>query len=198
MNLFQCDCNMRRWFEHLCLLMHSFIHTKGMQKTTPTWIQPVECTKQACVPPRHRPAASVHLELEAVRACLVALVVSDFATLWTVACQASLSMGFSRQEYWSGLPFPPPGDLPDPGIKPISPALAGVFFTTSTTWEAPNYCLPVGFLRNSAISWQKWVVHLHLEQSCSFFFSFFLETTIVVWYAAEVLSANCLFWYTEY
>ena len=41
-----------------------------------------------------------------------------FATPWTVACQAPLSMGFSRQEYWSGLPFPPPGDLPDPGIEP--------------------------------------------------------------------------------
>ena len=46
-----------------------------------------------------------------------------FATPWTVACQAPLSMGFSRQEYWSGLPFPSPGDLPDPGIEPRSPAL---------------------------------------------------------------------------
>ena len=48
----------------------------------------------------------------------------------TVACQASLSMGFSRQEYCSGLPFPSPGDLPNPGIKPVPPALAGEFFTT--------------------------------------------------------------------
>ena len=58
---------------------------------------------------------------------------------WTVALQASVSMGLSRQEYWSGLPCPPPGDLPDPGIKPtslMSPALAGRFFTTSATWEA--------------------------------------------------------------
>ena len=46
-----------------------------------------------------------------------------FATPWTVAYQAPLSMGFSRQERWSGLPFPSPGDLPDPGIKPRSPAL---------------------------------------------------------------------------
>ena len=43
-----------------------------------------------------------------------------FVTLWTVVCQAPLSMGFSRQEYWSGLPCPPPGDLPDPGIEPMS------------------------------------------------------------------------------
>ena len=54
----------------------------------------------------------------------------------TVAHQASLCMEFSRQEYWSGLPFPSPGDLPDPGIEPEVSALAGGFFTTSTTWEA--------------------------------------------------------------
>ena len=53
-----------------------------------------------------------------------------FATPWTVADQALLSMGFSRQEYWSRFPFPSPGDLPDPGIKPTSPSLADGFFTT--------------------------------------------------------------------
>ena len=53
-----------------------------------------------------------------------------FATPWTVAHQATLPMGFSTQEYWSGLPFPSPGDLPDPGIKPASPALADGFSTT--------------------------------------------------------------------
>ena len=52
-------------------------------------------------------------------------VMSDsFVSPWTIACQAPLSMGFPRQEYWSGLPFPSPGDLPNPGIKPMSPALA--------------------------------------------------------------------------
>ena len=64
-------------------------------------------------------------------------------TPWIVALQAPLSMGFSRQEYWSGLPFPPPGDLPNPDIEPaslMSPALVGGFFTTSTTWEAPEIC----------------------------------------------------------
>ena len=56
-----------------------------------------------------------------------------FATPRTIACQAPQSTGFSRQEYWSGLPCPPPGDLPDPGLEPASlasPALAGVIFTT--------------------------------------------------------------------
>ena len=55
---------------------------------------------------------------------------------WAVAHQVLLSMGFSLQEYWNGVPFPPPGDLPDPGIKPTSlssPALAGGFFTTSAS-----------------------------------------------------------------
>ena len=57
-------------------------------------------------------------------------------TPWTVACQAPLSMGFSRQEYWKGLPCPPSGNLPNPGIESVSfrsPALAGGFFTTSAT-----------------------------------------------------------------
>ena len=62
-----------------------------------------------------------------------------FATSWTKAHQAPLSMGFSKQEYWNGLPFPSPKDLHDPGTDPASlrsPALAGGFFTTSATWEA--------------------------------------------------------------
>ena len=60
-------------------------------------------------------------------------------TLWAVAPRSPLSMGFSRQEYWNELPCPPPGDLPNTGIEPmshISTALTGRFFTTSTTWEA--------------------------------------------------------------
>ena len=73
-----------------------------------------------------------------VHACWVASVESDSSTAWTVACQAPLSLGFSRQEHQSGLPHPPPGDLPDPGMEPESlrsPTLAGRFFTTSATWE---------------------------------------------------------------
>ena len=62
-----------------------------------------------------------------------------FVTPWTVAHQTPLSMEFSRQEYWSGQPFPSPGDLSDPGIESVpfmSPVLAGGFFTTSSIWEA--------------------------------------------------------------
>ena len=67
--------------------------------------------------------------------------VRRFVIVWTVAFQAPLSIEFPRQEYWSGLPRPPPEDLPDPGIEPkslMSPALAGGFFTASTTWEASS------------------------------------------------------------
>ena len=67
-----------------------------------------------------------------------------FATLWAAVLQAPLSMGFSRQEYWSGLPCPPPEDLPNPGIEPVSltsPALAGKFFTISATWDTMKYIL---------------------------------------------------------
>ena len=72
------------------------------------------------------------------------LRVQLFATLGTVVCQVSLSMGFSRQEYWSGLPCPPPGDLPDAGIKPVSlmsPALEGKFLCCS-------YCCSHSYARS--------------------------------------------------
>ena len=75
-------------------------------------------------------------------ACCYFSHVQLFATLWPVAHQAALSMGFSRQEHWSGLPCSPPADLPDLGIEPrslMSPALAGRFFTTSAIWEAQWY-----------------------------------------------------------
>ena len=66
--------------------------------------------------------------------CVICSVVSDsFATQWTIALQAPLSMEFSRQEYWSGLPFSSPGDLPDPGIEPRFPAFAGWLFTIWAT-----------------------------------------------------------------
>ena len=99
-----------------------------------------------------------------------------FSTLWTVASQAPLSMGFSRQDYWSGLSFSPPGDLPNPGIKPVSfmsPALSSRFFTTSATWEAQLkgvwlFFSPTLFAqhphlrsllrRSPRVEWQPWVL----------------------------------------
>ena len=85
-----------------------------------------------------------------------------FAILWTVAYQAPLSTGFPKQEYWSGLPYPPPGDLPDPGIEPASltsPALAGGFFTTSAPWETL-----ILFLVNSHLSRQSQFKCHHLPE----------------------------------
>ena len=83
-----------------------------------------------------------------MRACSVASVVSDsHVTPWTVACQALLSMELSWQEYWSGLSFPPPGDLPDPASKPespVAPALAGGFFIT----EPPGKPVPITCTKN--------------------------------------------------
>ena len=63
---------------------------------------------------------------------------NSFVVSWTIALQAPLSMGFPRQEYWSGLPFPSPGDPPDPGMEPMSRALAGRFFTTEPLGKPNN------------------------------------------------------------
>ena len=81
-----------------------------------------------------------------------------FATPWIVAHQAPLSMGFSRQEYWSGLPCPSPGDLPDPGIEPRSPALR-IDTLLSEPPRKPD---------TSLIPMEKWVFELFLDQSLIF------------------------------
>ena len=65
-------------------------------------------------------------------------VMSDSVTPWTVPHQASLLMEFSRQEYWNGLPFPPPGDLPDPGIKPASPVLRADSLPSESPRKPPS------------------------------------------------------------
>ena len=93
-------------------------------------------------------SATVAWKVNKVTVCVCVSVLSCFSSVWllvtpwTVAHQDPLSRGFSKQEYWSGLPWPPPGDLPDPGIEPLSlmsPALEGKFLTTSTTWEAQSH-----------------------------------------------------------
>ena len=100
-----------------------------------------------------------------------------FATPWTVACQAPLSMGFSRQEYWSGLPFPSPGDLPNPGIEPGSPALQADAFTLSHQGSLSGIYTPAHTrartrtrrpVRRIAIPWTSYrgqmVAFSHLQQ----------------------------------
>ena len=92
------------------------------------------------------------------------------ATTWTVACQAPLSMGFSRQESWSELPFPPPGDLLDPGIEPVSPASAGRFFTTEPPgkpyhWDWSN----VNLFSRVWLFATRWTVAYQAPQSMEFF-----------------------------
>ena len=111
-----------------------------------------------------------HSEMASVFMCVCVLGcfghIQLFATLQTVAIQAPLPMGFSRQEYWSGLPCPSPEDLPDPGIKPwsfMSPALTGGFFTSSGTWEAPVHLYLFPHL---LINWQTKVTISLSSVSC--------------------------------
>ena len=105
---------------------------------------------------------------EAVCICMISCFscVWLFATLWTVACQAPLSMGFCRQEYCSELPLPPPWDPPDPGIEPKSPVsltLADGFLPSSTSWEAFSMYSRVVKTRGHKIwslRFKTWLCHL--------------------------------------
>ena len=94
-------------------------------------------------------------------------------TPWTVALQASMSMGFSRQEYWSGLPFHLPGDLPDPGIQPVSllsPALAGGFFTLSHQ-GSPSLDLALSFFlfpgKKPGVTWNSMLRFSERSHPCA-------------------------------
>ena len=112
--------------------------------------------------------------------------VQPFAAPLTVAHQVPLSMGFSRQEFWSGLPCPPPGDLPDPGMEPsslTSPALTGRFFTSSNTWERGQMrkcpCTCIYFTKHG--TYEGGYYH-HLSNSCGCFWGMAMpspETVII-------------------
>ena len=144
-----------------------------------------------------------------------------FATPWTVALQAPVFMGFSRQEYWSGLPCPPPGDLPDPGIELISlksHTLTGRFSTTSTSWEPPILWLrywkwnEVDISSSSSLcTWRRLCLSLYkdqLPQQCrhvyifnvaplcpsqwSFHKGIWLGTTLMSFIKWPFLTAQCL------
>ena len=108
------------------------------------------------------------------------------ATLWTLARQASLSMGFSRKEYWSGFPCPPPGTLPDPRIEPKSPGtpeLTGGFFTTRTTWEAP-----IKLEETSKRTYIKWSLGTHRF--------FFPQICLRIQWNWKTCGSHWLFFYT--
>ena len=93
------------------------------------WPHRLQHTRLLCPSPTLGVGVMKYVHANSRQSCL---------TLWPYgrACQTPLSMEFSRQEYWSGLPCPPPGDLPNPGMEPVSPALAAMLFTTIATWEA--------------------------------------------------------------
>ena len=101
--------------------------------------------------------------------CGCCSVASDYATTWTVAHQAPLSTGFSRPEYWRGLPFPSPRDLPNPGIEPTSasPALAGIFFTTEPPGKPQIGAYPWNILNQETFSVTHYLLILtHRKTSC--------------------------------
>ena len=112
----------------------------------PRLLLPASSLRGTSMPPHHPSSQSPPKDTPSFHVCAQALSrVRLCATPWAVARQAPLSVGFPRQENWSGLPFPSLGELPDPGMEPTSPAspaLAGGFFTHRGTWEAhhPTGC----------------------------------------------------------
>ena len=105
-----------------------FYRQTPLKRPTPHLHHPfsLKTFPSGCIPNTERS----YIRCEKHACVLSSTVLSDSVTPWTAACQASLPMGSPRQQYWSGLPFSPPGDLPDPRIKTASSPFAGRFFTT--------------------------------------------------------------------
>ena len=103
-----------------------------------------------------------------------------FAILWTITLQTPLSMGFSRQEYWSRLPFPPPGNCLNPGIEPASPALAGGFFTT----VLPIWCVCY-LLSHVWLFMTPWTIAHHAPLSMDSLCAWILQARILEWVASS-------------
>ena len=117
-----------------------------------------------------------------------------FVTPWTIASQAPLSMGFNRQEYWGELPCAPPGDLWDLGIQPrslMSPALAGRFFTSTTSWEA-HLLMVVSYFWPDYFYFLSWGHHFKysLDKFITLFCMNFLLTILIIY-----LTHNDLHWF---
>ena len=120
--------------------------------------------------------------------CLVALVLSDsFVTPWTITYQVPLFMGFPRQEYWSRLPFPSPGDLPNPRVEPASPA-----------WQADS--LPLSHLESPGTDprkgWELWVLYSNTLTTCFRFgllgLRFYSLSTSTKWHKGVKTKDSCL------
>ena len=122
-----------------CSLRKQWLKNNFLRISRRCWASWIPCRKESSI--SCFGINSVNCDMVALKMLLCAVLshlsrVRLFETLWTIAHEAPLSMRFSRKEYWSELPCPPPRDLPNPGIKPaslMSPALAGGFFTTSIT-----------------------------------------------------------------
>ena len=115
----------------------------------------------------------------------------SFETSQTVAHQTPLSIGFSSQEYWSGLPFLPPGNLPDPGIKPVSPALAGRFFITEPPGK-PFISTTSNFHEHFLFAHQKFLYTWPPFMGCCSFFSYSDDMTSIDGYIAVYFSLHSL------
>ena len=128
-------CHTWGWVVCPSLQRRCYGETEGMESSRTVWFKPlfqdISCVfyTSAC---KSQPP---HLLNTVCDMWAVLCLASQLCPRVTVARQAPPSMGFSRHGYWSGLPFPPPGDLLDPGVEPASPASAGRFFTTAATWE---------------------------------------------------------------
>ena len=101
-----------------------------------------------------------------------------FATPWTVAHQAPLSMGFSRQEYWSGLPFPSPGDLSNPGIEPRSPALQADALTSNFSYSQQIIDLVIAFILSWSIFCFKFLFSHNTPESTNHLLCLYCPVTL--------------------
>ena len=121
-----CECAKRHWLVHLKMVKPCFPGSQWLGPRTPTAGGPSSVPHATWCGKKERKKMAEMVNLLLCMVVVGGLVAQSCPSLeipWTVAHQAPLSMGFSRREYWSDLPFPSPGDLPDPGIKPRSPAL---------------------------------------------------------------------------
>ena len=137
-----CHALQQGWKTNSSRGTRTHTHTHSLHHAPPPISPTPPPSKTHCEAPLPRkPLHQLYRSLASPRACLLSRFnhVRLSASPWTVARQGPLSMGFSRQEHWSGLLCPPPGKLPNPGVEPsslMSPALVGRFFTTSGTWGA--------------------------------------------------------------